>query len=52
MLRIPCGRLDRLQTAAAERDDLPGVLNRNLESIKTTHLFDPDERWNYAVIEN
>ncbi|MFP6725350.1 MAG: hypothetical protein VCB63_00745 [Alphaproteobacteria bacterium] len=52
MLSIPCGRLDRLQTVAAERADLPGVLTRNLESIKTTHLFDPDERWNYAVIVN
>ena len=52
MLRIPCGRLDRLQTAAAERDDLPGVLNRNLESIKTAQLFDPDEHWDYAGIVN
>ena len=52
MLSIPCGRLDGLQTVAAERGDSPGMLTRIRESIKTTHLFDPDERWNYAVIVN
>ena len=52
MMSIPCGRLDRLQPAVAERDDLPGVPNRNLESIKTTQLFVPDQHWNYAVIVN
>ena len=52
MLSIPCGRLDRLQTAVAERDDLPGVPNLNFESIKTAQLFDPDEHRDYAGIVN
>ena len=50
MLSIPSGRLDRLQTVAAERGDLPGVLTRRFVSIKTTLIFDPEERWNYGVI--